>query len=371
MRGAWCDIDLEALRANVDALSDRAGVPVLPMVKAEAYGHGLARVAQALADHPRVWGLGVAVVSEASALRAAGYSGRVLLLGALTTGEADEALAAEAIIAVSDPAAAEDLARAAREAGSPVKVHLKVDVGMYRYGVPFGEAPAAAERIAALDGVLLEGVLCHLGAAHHGDPGSAVRTEGELARFHALADRLTARHGPLLRHASNSSVIMAARGPVFDLARPGLAVYGWRPADWLPVAPPLRPVLTVRARVVLVKTTTEEARINYSQTPVAAGRRLGLLPLGYGDGIPQAWGLAGGRVLFPSGPAPLVGSVSMDSCVVDLTGLPDEGNGSTALLLGSGPEGIITPDEMAAATDRIAYEILVGLSPRLPRHYTG
>lgn len=371
MRAAWCDIDLDALRSNVDALSERAGVPLLPMVKAEAYGHGLVRVARSLEDHPRVWGLGVAVVGEVSTLRTGGYGGRVLMLGALTPEEAEEAVAGRAVVALSDPDLAGDLARAARKAGGTLSVHLKVDVGMYRHGVPFDEAPAAAERIAAHEEVRLEGVLCHLGAAHHGDPEAQARTAAELDRFHDLASALTARHGPLLRHAASSSILLAGRGPRLDLARPGLAVYGWRPADWLPSEPPLREVLAVRARVMLVKTTGEEARVNYSQTPVPAGRRLGLLPVGYGDGIPQAWGLAGGRVLFPSGPAPLVGSVSMDSCVVDLTGLPREGPGSTALLLGSGPEGTISPDEVATATDRISYEILVGLSPRLPRRYLG
>jgi alanine racemase len=162
---------------------------------------------------------------------------------------------------------------------------------------------------------------------------------------------------------------MTAGEAVFDLARPGLAVYGWKPAGWLPDEPRLEPAMAVRSRTVVIKETAPGARIGYSQTPAAAGRRLGVLPIGYADGIPADWGLNGGYVLFPEGPAPLVGSVSMDSCVVDLTDVPGEGRGSIALMLGSGPEGLLPPHEIAAATGRSVYEVLVALNGRLPRRH--
>ena len=371
MRAAWCDIDLEALRANADALVRQAGVPLLPIVKAEAYGHGLLPVARCLGGHPEVWGLGVALTGEAAELRRDGFTGRVLVLGGMLPEECEEAVTAGATVAISSLTLAEVLGRTATALGHTVPVHLKVDVGMNRLGVPAGRAAEAAERIAATPGLRLEGILCHLGAAHDGEPASLARTRAEVARFEGLTAPILARRGPLVRHAANSSALLTLPEAAFDLVRPGLTLYGWRPAEWLPPRPELRPVLSLRARVALVKTAGEGARVGYTQTPVPAGARLGVLPVGYGDGLPQAWGLKGGRVLFPDGPAPIVGSVCMDSCVVDLTDLPAVGQGSIGLLLGAGPEGVISPEEVARSTGRNVYEVLVGLAPRLPRRYLG
>ncbi len=371
MRSAWCDVDLGAIERNVRALSAAAGVPLLPIVKANAYGHGVGPVVRRLSGMAEVWGVGVVLVAEATELRTGGYEGRIVIPGGLLPEQAAEALDARAIIALSDLELARSLDREARRRGEILPVHLKVDIGMHRLGFPFTGAAVAAREIAALDGLRLEGVLAHLASAHSGDEASQQRTRRELTRFTSLVTELRARYGPLVTHAANSSALLAVPGAAFDLARPGLAVYGWKPAGWLPDSPPLEPALAVRARVVVEKTTGEDAQVGYSQTPVPSGRRLGVLPIGYADGIPMNWGLAGGYVLFGSGRAPLVGSVSMDTCVADITDLPAEGAGSIALLLGAGAEGIITPHEMAAATGRIPYELLVALNGRLPRRHVG
>lgn len=371
MRAAWCEIDLDALYRNAGAIAGAAGAPILPMVKANAYGHGLGPVALRLAGHPAVWGMGVATVSEAAELRGHGYMGRVLILGGLLPEEVEEVVAVEAVVALSTLSVAGALSRTAQREGTVTPVHLKVDVGMHRLGFPLVEAEEAAAAVAALPGLRLEGVLTHFGAAHGGDDASRARTRVELEQFLGLVERLRSRYGTLLAHAANSSAIMALAGSALDLARPGLALYGWKPAPWLPDEPALMPVATVRARVAVVKEIGRGALVGYSQTPAGAGRRIGILPIGYGDGLPQAWGLVPGRVAFPSGCAPFIGSISMDSCAVDLTDLPAEGEGSTALILGAGPEGTITPDEIASATNRISYEILTGMTERLPRRYLG
>ena len=370
MRPAWCDIDLGALTRNADALHAFARQPLLAMVKSNGYGHGLKEVVDTLTGHPGIWGMGVALVSEAADLRELGYRGRILVLGGLSAEEAPEAVETGAIIAISRIEVARALDIAAH-GGKPVPVHLKVDVGMHRLGIPFEEAEKAARAIEDLPSVNLEGVLTHLGAAHHGDDASRSRTAGELARFGELITRLRRRHENLITHASNSSALMASLGAELGLARPGMALYGWSPAAWLPSDPHLEPVASVRAQVVLVKETGNNVKVGYSQTPLEEGRRIGVLPVGYGDGIPMAWGLAPGRVLFEEGEARFVGSVSMDSCIVDITELPGVEVGSTALLLGSGTEGTISPEEVAGATGRNAYEILTGLTPRLPRHSHG
>jgi hypothetical protein len=243
MRAAWCDIDLEALRANADALVRQAGVPLLPIIKAEAYGHGLLPVARCLGGHPGVWGMGVALTGEAAALRRDGFTGRVLVLGGILPEECEEAVTAGATVALSSLTLAEMLGRTATALGRTVSVHLKVDVGMNRLGVPAAVAAEAAERIAATPGLRLEGILCHLGAAHEGDPASLARTRAEIARFEELTAPIIARHGPLVRHAANSSALLTLPESSFDLVRPGLTLYGWRPAEWLPPRPEFRPVL--------------------------------------------------------------------------------------------------------------------------------
>ncbi len=369
VRSAWCDINLDALEANALKLAGIAGVPLLPIVKANAYGHGVEAVVERLAALEQVWGVGVVLVAEASHLREHGYRGRILIPGGLLPEQAEEALECDAVIALSDMQMARALDAKARGRGTRQCVHLKVDVGMHRLGFPFKEAESAARDIAALEGLTLEGVITHLGAAHSDDEASLERTRSEVARFARLVERLRKNHGKLIAHAANSSALLSVREAAFDLVRPGLTLYGWTPADWLSRGVQLEPVIAVRACVAVVKTTTADALVGYSQTPVGEGRRIGIIPIGYADGIPNRWGLEGGYVLFPSGRAPLLGSVSMDSCVVDLTDLPEEGIGSTALLMGAGPEGTIDPAEIGMATGRGPYEMLVGLNGRLPRRY--
>lgn len=369
VRSAWCDINLEAIETNATVLAELAGAPLLPIVKANAYGHGAGPVVERLSRLKQVWGMGVILVAEATFLREQGYTGRILIPGGLLPEQAEEAISSGAIIALSDMEVAKSLDRVATMQKKEVGVHIKVDVGMHRLGFPYDVAETVAAEISSYRGLHLEGVITHLAAAHSGDAASRVRSGNEVERFAVLVRLLRSRYGDIVAHAANSSALLSMDNVSFDLVRPGLAVYGWRPAEWLPEEPELRPALAVRSRVVVEKRTAAGALVGYSQTPVAEGRRLGVLPIGYADGIPQEWGLAGGYVLFHAGAAPLVGSVSMDSCVVDITDLPSEGVGSTALLLGSGTEGTISPTEMGKATRRGPYEILVGLNGRLPRRY--
>ncbi|MFC1500709.1 alanine racemase [Candidatus Zixiibacteriota bacterium] len=369
MRSAWCDIDLNALESNARILASIAGVPLLPIVKANAYGHGVEAVADRLATIDQVWGVGVVLVTEARHLREHGYRGTILIPGGLLPEQAEEALECDAVIALSDMGVARALAAEARRRGTKQRVHIKVDVGMHRLGFPLGDAESVAGDIAALDGLSLEGVVTHLAAAHAGDEQSLTRTRSEIAVFARLVSHLRQSYGPLIAHAANSSALLSLKEAAFDLVRPGLTLYGWTPSEWLGSDVGLQPAMAVRARVAVVKMTSADALVGYSQTPVGEGQRIGIIPIGYADGIPNRWGVEGGYVLFLSGKAPLLGSVSMDSCVVDLTDLPGEGIGSTALLLGAGPEGTIEPAEIGKATGREQYELLVGLNGRLPRRY--
>ncbi len=371
VRSAWCDINLDALEANARNLAGLAGVPLLPIVKANAYGHGVVEVVNRLAALEQIWGVGVILVAEASHLRENGFGGTIFIPGGLLPEQAEEALTCDAVIAVSDMQVVRALDTEARKRGTHQRIHLKVDVGMHRLGFPFNDAEAVAREIAAMEGLRLEGVITHLAAAHSEDEASRARTLSEVDLFGRIVEHLRKDHGTLIAHAANSSAVLSVKEAAFDLVRPGLTIYGWAPAPWLAERVPLEPVIAVRARVAVVKTTTADARVGYSQTPIEEGRRIGILPIGYGDGIPNHWGLEGGYVLFPSGRAPIIGSVSMDSCVVDITGLPAEDIGSTALIMGAGPEGIIDPAEIGQAVGREIYELLVGLNGRLPRRYQG
>jgi alanine racemase len=371
VRSAWCDINLDALEANARSLAGIAGVPLLPIVKANAYGHGAVEIVRRLETLDEVWGVGVILVAEASHLRENGYEGTIFIPGGLLPEQAEEALTCDAVIAVSDMQVVRALDAEARNIGTRQRIHLKVDVGMHRLGFPFEEAEGVAREIAAMDGLRLEGVLTHLAAAHSGNGASRERTISEVKRFGRLVERLRNDHGALIAHAANSSAVLSVPEAAFDLVRPGLALYGWAPAPWLAERMSLEPIVAVRARIAVVKTTGADALVGYSQTPIEAGRRIGILPIGYGDGIPNHWGLNGGYVLFSSGRAPIIGSVNMDSCVVDITGLPHEDVGSAALIMGAGPEGVIDPAEIGQAVGREIYELLVGLNGRLPRCYHG
>lgn len=360
-RPAWAEIDLGAVRDNVRAMSTLLRKPagVMAVVKADAYGHGAAMVAHAAVE-AGARGLGVATLDEGVQLRRAGVSASILILGHITADEAETAAAYDLGVAVSQIDVARALGQAASRAGRRARVHLKVDTGMGRLGVAPGDAVRLARSLAALEGVVLEGCFTHFATADEPDLGFA---RSQLELFQRVLRGLEEAGVPAgLRHAANSAAAMALPESHLDLVRAGIALYGILPAPHLGGRISLRRVMRLRARVTFVKQVPAGATIGYGRAYRARrATTIATLPVGYADGYPRllsergAVSLRGRRV-------PIAGRVSMDQCTIDV--------GDTPVRVGDEVEcwGDEVPvEDVAGWAQTIAYEILTGVGPRVPR----
>ena len=368
MRPTVAEIELGAIAANV-ALSVRlagAGTAVMAVVKADAYGHGAVPVARAALGAGATW-LGVAIPEEAEPLRAAGLACRILVLGPIAPEQAGLVVALGLDQCVTDPRQAETLGRAAASRGRMVPVHLKVDTGMGRVGIALREARQVAERIGALAGVRLEGLMTHFAEAEAENPGF---TRAQLASFTAVSDALQAAGiRPPLRHAANSGALLYVPEARLDLVRPGIMLYGCHPRGRGPRDPLLAPALRLRSLVSQVKDVPRGGSVSYGRTFMASrDTRVVTLPVGYADGVSRLLSNRG-HVLIRSRRAPIIGRVCMDMLMADATAIPDVSVGDEAVLIGRQGSAEITADEVAELQGTISYEVLCRIGPRVPRAY--
>lgn len=365
-------MDLGALKANLRRVQHAApGSAVLPMLKADAYGLGVPHVLRAVVEElapDGPWGIGVAAVSEGEALRALGWAGRVLVLAPMPPGEERRAAAAGLTPSISELEALERWAAAAAWAGRRQSFHLEIDTGMGRAGLPAALAaqwgPAVLERSGDL--LTWEGCFTHFHSADEPDLGP---TDAQVAEFRRALGALPAEPDGSPRrvvHCANSAAALRRGGYGMDLVRPGIFLYGGTAgAQQAP-----EPVATVRARVTRVVDAEPGATVGYGATHRAERReRWASLAIGYGDGLRRALASAGGQALLHGRRAPIVGRISMDVTVVDVTEIPGVAPGDVATLVGADGGDRITVDEVAARVGTIGYEILTGLGPRLPRVY--
>lgn len=362
MRAAWLEIDLGAYRANLTALREFTGGPVLAVVKANGYGHGLGLVARAALEAGCA-GVGVALPEEGVALREGGQPGRILVLG-LGLEEHAELLARhdlEPVVTRREVIRA--LNAVGERAGCPIPLHLKVDTGMSRVGVEPEEALAMCEWIRSLSGVRLAGVLTHFASADDEDLTSA---REQWARFAPIVAALRELPEPPLFHAANSAAALWLPEARLDWVRGGLLTYGVEPAPRpLPVA--VRPVLSLHGRVTQVKEIPAGRSVSYGGTWTAERpTRLALVPLGYGDGYPWALGNRG-SALIRGKRVPIRGRVCMDQLLLDVTDLPPLAPGEIATFIGSQGDERISVEQIAALVGTIPYEVLTRLNARLPR----
>jgi len=360
-RPAWAEIDLGAIEDNVRAIAATLRKParVMAVVKADAYGHGAALVARAAVDAGAA-ALGVATTEEGVQLRRTGIGVPILLLGSTPPEEAEIAVAHDLSVTVFQMEVARALSRAAGRAGTPAKIHLKVDTGMGRIGIPPAAAVALAGEARGLPGIVLEGCFTHFAAADDADLASA---RAQLEVFRGVLQQLDEAKIPVgLHHAANSAAVMALPESHLDLVRPGIALYGIPPAAHLGNRIPLRRAMRLRARVTFVKRVTAGAAIGYGHA-YRAGRAttIATIPVGYADGYPRL--LSGrGDVSLRGRRLPVAGLVSMDQCMVDA--------GETSIRVGDEVElwGQEMPvEDVAERAQTIAYEILAGVSRRIPR----
>jgi alanine racemase len=366
-------VDLGAVRTNVEALRAHAGpAGVMAVVKADGYGHGMLPCAAAALDGGAGW-LGVAFLDEALTLRAAGVTVPVLAW-LLTPGEDLRPALTHAVdVSVSALWALDALAVAADAAGRPGRVHLKVDTGLGRAGASSADWPQLVEAAAKLqaEGSLeVIGVWSHL--AHADAPGHPT-----IARQQSIfADALdvAARFGvqPQVRHLANSAATLALPATHYDLVRPGIAVYGLSPGPDVgtPRSLGLRPAMTLRARVALVKRVSAGQGVSYGHRyTTEKDTSLALVPLGYADGVPRN-ATNVGPVQVAGRRFTISGTVCMDQFVVDV-GTAAVAAGDEVVLFGPGDNGEPTASDWALATGTINYEIVTRIGPRVPRTYIG
>ncbi|MFD5648425.1 MULTISPECIES: alanine racemase [unclassified Streptomyces] len=373
---ARAEIDLAALRANVRALRERApGAALMAVVKADAYGHGAIPCARAAVAAGATW-LGTATPQEALALRAAepGLPDDVRIMCWLWTpgGPWREAVEARLDVSVSAMWAMEEVTGAARAAGVPARVQLKADTGLGRGGCQPGadwERLVGAALRAEEEGLLrVTGLWSHFACADEpGHPSIAA----QLTRFRemtAYAEQQGLR--PEVRHIANSPATLTLPDAHFDLVRPGIAMYGVSPSPEIgtPADFGLRPVMTLAASLALVKQVPGGHGVSYGHHYTTPGETtLGLVPLGYADGIPRH-ASSTGPVLVDGKWRTVAGRIAMDQFVVDLGGDRPE-PGAEAVLFGPGDRGEPTAEDWAQAAGTIGYEIVTRIGSRVPRVY--
>jgi len=371
----WAEVSLGTLRENFRAVQQHVGskVAICAVVKADGYGHGATECALALEAEGAPW-LGVTDAAEGRALRSAGIWTRILLMTGIWKGEEDSIVAHNLTPTIWEGWHIERLEKAARKQQVVLPVHLKVDTGMNRLGAAKEALPQLCEKLAACEHLRLEGVSTHFASAEVLDAEDAPR---QMKIFEEALAMLTERglHPPLV-HMSNSAAVSARPETWKTMVRPGILLYGYslpttqRGETTVESALPLRPVLAWKTRVLTVKNVPPGQAVGYMGTYVTKEHsRIAVLPVGYADGYPRLLSNRA-RVIVRGEYAPVVGRVSMDLTMVDVGHIPGVAVGDEVILIGSSGAKSVDAVELARLCESVPYEILCGISQRVPRVYS-
>jgi alanine racemase len=364
---AWIRVRGDALRRNYRRIRSSVGpsVAIIPMVKADAYGLGVREVVRALAPE-KPWGWGVATIDEGLALREIGVTVPIIVCSPTAGGPLSDALAADLQLTISSLDALDGVVEAARASGTVAHLHLDVDTGMGRTGFDWTKSRDWLPRVLAATGSGVRWVGCqtHLHSADEDE----VSVLEQCERFEEVLSSIGDRLPGLMIHLLNSAGALRLPRLAHAAVRPGIFLYGGRVGVGQPVPDA---VVSVHARVVHVRDADPGTTLGYGATYRARGaERWATLSIGYGDGLPRSLGNRG-RALICGRSVPIVGRISMDMTVVDITGVAGVRSGDVATLLGSEGGESITLDEVAELAGTISYEVLTGLTRRLPRVWTG
>ena len=358
-------ISLSALSHNYEEVMRRAGGrKVLAVVKAQAYGHGLVPVARHLLGQGAHM-LGVALVEEGRQLREAGIEAPILVMGPVFPEQADAVVAWRLTPALSNSTVARALAEAARRRSVRIAVHVKVDTGMSRTGVSPEAATDLVQELMALEGIVVEGLMTHFADADLRDKAFAAQ---QMEQFEKLLKVLADRGIDIpLRHAANSAAILDYQRALFTMVRPGLMLYGYDPVEGNASGVDLQPVLSLLTKIFLLKKLPPGTPVSYGRTFVTGRESLiATIPIGYADGFSRSLSNCG-EALVRGVRAPVAGRVCMDMTMLDVTDVPGVREGDEVVLIGSSGSERITAADLAAKTGTIPYEVLCGISARVPR----
>jgi alanine racemase len=375
-RPTWAEVSLSTLRQNFRVVVKHAGagVTVCAVVKADAYGHGAVECSRALEAEGAKW-LGVTSLDEAIPLREAGIESRILLMTGFWRGEEDEIVRLRLTPTVWEPWHIESLEEAAARGASRQAVHLKVDTGMGRLGVSLDELPAVLKALSAARQVVLEGLSTHLASSEIMDAPSVAEQERRFEEAHTMVR--AAGFNPSLIHMANTGALISRRETWNNMVRPGVALYGYylpfqragREVSGGTLRLPVKPVLTWKTRILSMRNFAANQPLGYGGTYVTkAPAHVAVLPVGYADGYNRQLSNRG-RVIVRDHYAPIVGSISMDLTLVDVTGIPGITVGDEVILLGTSDGMSVDALEHARLANGSPYEILCNISKRVPRRY--
>ncbi len=374
LRPTWAEISLSGLRRNFDRVRRLAAErKVMSVVKADAYGHGAVPMAQELAAAGADW-LGVATVEEALELRAAGIRLPILLLGGLYMSDPADLIEYDLTPSVSSTARLDTYAECARRAGRPIEFHLKIDTGLGRLGLPPDRLAAFVERYRELPGLEMKGFFSHLASA---EDRIATQTDDQIERFQkGLAQLRSLGCDPTLIHVSNSAALATGCAVAGEnMVRAGALLYGYcvpihpRANEVAPDLSAFEPILTFKSRVVYMKDVPAGTPLGYGGAfHTRRPSRIATVPVGYADGLSRALSNRG-RAILRDRYARLVGNISMDLCLMDVTDIPGVDIGEEVILLGRSQHCSITALEIAQTLGTVPYEVLCSIGKRVPRIY--
>ena len=375
-RPCWAEISLSQLKENLAIIRRHVGPErkVLAVVKADAYGHGAVPVSRAL-EEARVDALGVACVAEGIELRQAGIRAPIVVLTGFFPGEEKDLIAHDITPGITEVGQVERLEKAA--GGKRTRIHVKIDTGMGRLGVPCSDIPRLLDWLATSPSLELEGLYTHFASS---EDFTSPQTDEQVRCFEKAREQFAARGlRPPLIHMANTGAIVARPEAWGTMVRPGSMLYGYlsffkfpagrdRSAEFAAQLP-VKPALTLKAQVYLIREYAANAPLGYGANFVTQRpSRIAVLPIGYGDGWRR--GLSGRcRVLVRGQFAPTVGTIGMDLTLADVTDVPGAQPGDEVMLIGTNGKASILPTEPARALGTVASEVLSGLTKRVPRVY--
>jgi len=373
MRPTWAEIDLSALRHNFRTMNRLVGpqTTVCAVIKADAYGHGIEHIAVALQQEGAEW-MGVTSTDEGVQVRDAGVNTRLLLMTGFWHGEEDEVVARNLTPSVWDPWQVESLQQTAAKRDAKARIHLKVDTGMTRFGIGMTDLPKTLELIRESPNLELEGVFTHLASAEVVD---APDVEAQREKF-AQVRQVVQQQGfaPRYFHMANTAATICHPETRDLMVRPGIAMYGyiqrfaWASGGRGPGFPiDLKPVLSWKTNIISIRQVPAGRFVGYNGTFITTRRtRIAGLPIGYADGLNRRMSNRG-RFIVRDHYAPIIGRISMDITLLDVTDVPDAQIGDEVLVIGASRSCQVNAWHHAHFADTIAYEILCAISERVPR----
>jgi alanine racemase len=361
----WLEVDLEAIRQNVHRLKQVSGVTVMAVVKANAYGHGIAEVARAAVAGGAGW-CGVARIEEALALRQAGIKAPILVLGYTPAERLPEAISARLSLAVYARQQGEVFSTAAQALNARLKVHAKIDTSMGRLGVFPEEGGQFVRHLVSLPGIEVEGIFTHFASA---DEPENPATDAAIDRFNGLLEELNGLGlRPPMVHAANSAAALYFPRARFDLVRCGISIYGLHPSSEARLPAGFRAALAWKARLTSIKRLPPGHGVGYNARYVTTRHEsIGTVSVGYADGFRRR---LGNFALVQGQRVPVVGGVCMDQCMLQLDQVAAARMGDEVVLIGRQGDASITAEDVAEAWGTVNYDVVCGLAGRVPRFYS-